>query len=63
METETLRSTFLPEDVMSGTKMFLNFYEGKRHPYVVETRFQVLKRAGTIKKAIAYWEKAELGDI
>jgi hypothetical protein len=55
-----LRSTFLPEDTLSGTRLFLVYREGR---YYVETRFQYFKRTKFYDKAVAYFEAVEMGEV
>ena len=64
METsETLRSTQLPLDILGGTRLFLRFYEGRRLPYVVETRWEVLRRTTKLDHASTLFEDIALGAL
>lgn len=54
--SEILRTTFLPDDIRGGTKLFLMFYENRRLPYVVETRFEIIKRFKCVYDAGRYFD-------
>lgn len=60
---ETLRSTQLPKDILSGTRLFLRFYAGRQFPYVIETRWQTLRRTKDLFKAEALFEHITYGEI
>jgi hypothetical protein len=62
-QPETLRSTQLPNDILAGTRLFLRFYEGKRQPYVVETRWQTLRRAKDVTTAATLFEDIACGHL
>lgn len=61
--SETLRSTQLPDDILGGTRLFLRYTEGKRHPYTVETRWQILRRSADITTAATLFEAIALGAL
>ena len=48
-----LRSGFLPEESLAGTKLFLSYKGGW---YLIETRFQILKRRRKLDEAAKLFE-------
>ena len=52
-----LRSSVLPEGDTNGTALFLEY---RNRWYVIETRFETLKRTRNLNKAIRLFERLEL---
>jgi hypothetical protein len=52
-----LRSSFLPETDANGTALYLEY---RNRWYVIETRFETLKRTRTLEKAVKIFERLEL---
>lgn len=55
-----LRSTYLPEDTLGGTKLLLSYEKGW---YVVHTNWQNLKRSRTLDKAAQVYESILMGTV
>lgn len=55
-----LRSSFLPEDIRGGTRVFLSFERGW---FVVHTRFETFARRRNLNEATSLFEKAEMGTL
>ena len=55
-----LRSTYLPEDTLGGTKLFLSY---EKQWYVVHTNWQNLARRRVLDKASQVYEAIVLGDV
>lgn len=58
IKIETIRSTFLSEDILGGTKLFLHF-DGVW--FRVETRFQSLSKSKSINTALTKFEAIVAG--
>ena len=57
---EVIRSTFLPEDLLGGTKLFCGYRDGW---FIVYTRWQQLKRSRDIDKALKSFDDFSMGEI
>lgn len=52
-----LRSGYMPEESLGGTALFLSYKGGW---YLIETRWQILKRRRSLDVAAKMFEKAQL---
>jgi len=57
---EIIRSSQLPNDILSGTKLFCIYRNGR---FSVESRWEIFKRFSNIDTALEYFESFLLGDI